>query len=319
VLAATSTAVTGTTTPGASVAIETDDSTTGAPSSVATAVAGPDGSFSATVPIGFGSNAITVTAATGHGQSTGYAQVTVSNEGGGSTVLDVPDAAGDGVGDDNGPGTYQYPTDPSFVPGAFKLTRFQVLSDGTYAYVRATIANLTPTFGAVDGAQLLDVYVHVPGATNTSTQAAYATRNYTIASSGAWSQRIEVQGFASPVWVDASGNTVGTPYVLAEQSDGTITIALPEAQFGTPGPGWGFTAVLTGQDGFSPDQARAFTATPGQFTFGVCAAGGTQPICSVDPSTVPKAMDVITPPGVSQQTELNPIPGPVAIQPVTVP
>jgi glucoamylase len=319
VLAATSTAVTGTTTPGASVAIETDDSTTGAPSSVATAVAGPDGSFSATVPTGFGSNAITVTAATGHGQSTGYAQVTVSNEGGGSTVLDVPDAAGDGVGDDNGPGTYQYPTDPSFVPGAFKLTRFQVLSDGTYAYVRATIANLTPTFGAVDGAQLLDVYVHVPGATNTSTQAAYATRNYTIASSGAWSQRIEVQGFASPVWVDASGNTVGTPYVLAEQSDGTITIALPEAQFGTPGPGWGFTAVLTGQDGFSPDQARAFTATPGQFTFGVCAAGGTQPICSVDPSTVPKAMDVITPPGVSQQTELNPIPGPVAIQPVTVP
>jgi glucoamylase len=319
VLAATSTTVTGTTTPGASVAIETDDSTTGAPSSVATAVAGQDGSFSASVPIGFGSNAITVTAATGHGQSTGYAQVTVSNEGGGSTILDVPDAAGDGVGDDNGPGTYQYPTDPSFVPGAFKLTRFQVLSDGTYAYVRATIANLTPTFGAVDGAQLLDVYVHVPGATNTSTQAAYTTRNYTIASSGAWSQRVEVQGFASPVWVDASGNAVGTPYVLAEQSDGTITIALPEAQFGTPGPGWGFTVVLTGQDGFSPDQARAFTATPGQFTFGVCAAGGTQPICSVDPSTVPKAVDVITPPGVSQQTELNPIPGPVSIQPVTVP
>ncbi len=318
-LAATSTTVTGTTAPGASVAIESDDSTTGAPSSAVSAVAGADGSFSATVPIGFGSNAITVTAATGHGQSTGYAQATVSNEGGGSTILDVPDAAGDGVGDDNGPGTYQYPTDSAFVPGAFKLTRFQVLSDGTYAYVRATIANLTPTFGAVDGAQLLDVYVHVPGAANTSTAAAYASRNYTIATSGAWSQLVEVQGFAPPVWQDASGNTVGTPFVLASQSDGTITIALPEAQFGTPGPGWGFTVVLTGQDGFSPDQARAFTATPGPFTFGVCAPGGTQPVCSVDPSTVPKAMDVITPPGVSQQTELDPTLGPVAIQPVTVP
>jgi glucoamylase len=51
----------------------------------------------------------------------------------------------------------------------------------------------------------------------------------------------------------------------------------------------------------------------------VCAPGGTAPICSVDPTTVPKAMDVITPPGVSQATELNPIPGPVVIQPVTVP
>jgi glucoamylase len=319
ILAATSTTVTGTTTPGAAVAIEAVDSTTAAPSSVVTAVAGTDGSFSATVPIGFGSNAITVAAATGHGHSTGYAQTTVSNEGGGTTVLDVPDAAGNGVGDDTGPGTYQYPTDSSFQPGAFKLTRFQVLSDGTYAYVRATIANLTPTFGQVDGAQLLDVYVHVPGATSTSTAAAYTTRNYSIATSGAWSQYMEVQGFAAPVWKDPSGNAVGTPFVLAEQSDGTITIALPEAQFGTPGPGWGFTVVLTGQDGFSSDQARGFAPTPQPFLFGVCAVGGQSPICGLDPSTVPKAMDIITPPGVSQETELNPIPGPVVIQPVTVP
>ena len=319
ILAATSTAVTGTTAPGASVAVETVDSTTGAPSSVVTTVAAADGSFSVTVPVGFGSNAITVSAATGHGRSTGYAQVTVSNEGGGTTILDVPDAAGDGVGDDNGPGTYQYPTSPNFQPGAFKLTRFQVLSDGTYAYVRATIANLAPTFGSVDGAQLLDVYVHVPGAGNTSTAAAFATRNYSVATSGAWSQYVEVQGFAAPVWKDASGNPVGTPFALAEQSDGTITIALPEAQFGTPGPGWGFTAVLTGQDGFSPDQARGFAATPQPFLFGVCAPGGSSPICSVSPSAVPKAMDVITPPGVSQQTELDPVPGPVVIQPVTVP
>ncbi len=147
-------------------------------------VAAPDGSFSASVPIGFGSNAITVGASTGGLQSTGYAQVTVSNEGGGTTVLDVSDPAGD----DNGPGTYQYPTDSAFQPGAFDLTRFQVLSDGTTAYLRATIANLAPTFGAMDGAQLLDVYVHVPGAATTSTAAAFPTRNYTIASSGAWSQ-----------------------------------------------------------------------------------------------------------------------------------
>jgi len=314
-LAATSTTVAGTTAPGAKVTVESQDTTSGAPSSVTATKAAKDGSFSATVPIGFGSNAITVGASTNGLGSTGYAQVTVSNEGGGTTVLDVSDPAGD----DNGPGTYQYPTDSAFQPGAFDLTRFQVLSDGTTAFLRATIANLTPTFGQVDGAQLLDVYVHVPGAATTSTAAAFPQRNYTIASSGAWSQRLEVQGFLPPVWQDASGTSVGTAQVLASQSDGTITIALPESALGTPGPNWGFTVVLTGQDGFSPDQARGFAATAQPFLFGVCGPNGTAPICTFDPNSVPKAVDVITPAGVSQATELDPTLGPVVIQPVTVP
>ncbi len=314
-LATATTTVTGTTTAGSAVTVESADTTTGAPASVTSTTAAAGGTFSATVPVSFGSNAITVSATAPGGRSTGYGQVTVTNEGGGSTVLDVTDPAGD----DNGPGTYQYPTDPSFHAGAFDLTRFQVLSDGTFAYLRATVANLDPTFGATDGAQLLDVYVHVPGAAATSTQAAFASRNYAIAQAGAWSQRVEVQAFASPVWVNAGGTSVGTASVLAEQADRTITIALPEAQFGTPASGWGFSVVLTGQDGFGTDQARNFTATPGGFTFGVCAVGGTAPVCSADPNTVPKAVDVITPPGVLQATELDPTLGPVVIQPVTVP
>jgi glucoamylase len=314
-LAVSSTTVTGTTARGATVTVASSDTTTGAPASLTTTVAAADGSFSASVPVSFGSNTITVAATAARGRSTGYAQVTVTNEGGGSTVLDVTDP----TGDDNGPGTYQYPTSSDFAPGSFDLTRYQVLSDGTFAYLRVTLRTLVPTFGALDGAQLLDVYVHVPGASATSTAAAFASRNYSIATSGAWSQRVEVQGFAAPVWVNAAGGTVGTPFVLPNASDRTITIALPEAQFGTPASGWGFTVVLTGQDGFSPDQARGFASTPQPFLFGVCAPGGTAPICSVDPGTVPKAVDVTTPPGVSQATELDPTHGPVQIQPVTVP
>ena len=63
-LAATSTTVTGTTAPGARVSVESQDTTSGAPSAVTTTVAASDGSFSASVPIGFGSNAITVGAST---------------------------------------------------------------------------------------------------------------------------------------------------------------------------------------------------------------------------------------------------------------
>jgi glucoamylase len=314
-LAVASTTVTGHTAAGASVTVASSDTSTGAAASVTSTTADSSGAFSVSVPVSFGSNVITVAATAAGGRSTGYGQVTVTNEGGGSTVLDVTDVSGD----DNGPGTFQYPTAPDFHAGAFDLTRFQVLSDGTFAYLRATLANLDPTFGVTNGAQLLDVYVHAPGASAYSTAAAFASRNYSLSSSGAWSQRVEVQGFAAPVWVNASGGTVGTPAVLASSSDKTITIALPEAAFGTPGSGWGFSVVLTGQDGFSGDQARGFAVTAQPFLFGVCAPGGTAPVCSADPGTMPKAVDVITPAGVSQATELNPTLGPVEVEPVTVP
>ena len=310
-----STAVTGITLPGANVVVESYDSTTSAPSVTATAVAAPDGSFSVTVPVGFGDSVLTA-AATASGNRTGYAQTTVtSNVTSGTTVLNVTDP----TGDDNGPGTYQYPTAADFHAGAFDLTKFQVISDGTTVYLQATLANLDPTFGAALGAQLLDVYVHNPAATSTSTAAAYATRNYTIAPAEAWSELVEVQGFAAPVWQDPAGNSLGTASVAASQLSKTITIVLPQAAFGTPGPGWSFAVVLTGQDGFSSDQARAFAATPQPYSFGVCATDDTSPICSVDPGTVPKAVDIITPAGVSQATELDPTLAPVVIQGVTVP
>ncbi|HWG60565.1 MAG TPA: glucodextranase DOMON-like domain-containing protein [Streptosporangiaceae bacterium] len=308
------TTVSGTTAPGASVVVESLDTTTGAAATTATTTAAGDGTFSVTVPVGFGDEVLTATA-TASGNRTGYAQVAVTGDvAGGTTVLDVTDP----VGDDNGPGTYQYPTAADFHPGSFDLTRFQIISDGSTVYLRTTLRNLDPTFGNTMGAQLLDIYVHTPGAANTSTSAAYATRNYSIAPAGAWSQLLEVQGFAPPVWNDAAGNSLGTPLVVASQTSATITIAVPSATFGTPTSGWSFAVVLTGQDGFSHDQARTFAPTPQPYQFGVCATTSTSPICMVDPATVPKAMDVITPSGVSQATELDPTKGPVVIQGVPI-
>jgi glucoamylase len=309
-----STTITGTTTPGAHVVIESTDIDTGAAASTVSTTAGPDGSFSAAVGIGFGTDVLTATAAT-RSAGTGYAQVSVVGDiVGGTTVLDVTDP----TGDDNGPGTYQYPTAADFVAGSYDITRFQVIELGSTVYLRTTLRTLVPTFGNVMGAQLLDIYLHTPAATATSTSAAFPSRGYTIAPADAWSQRLEVQGFASPTWVNANGDSLGTPAVVASPVAKTITVALPAATLGTPAAGWSFNEVLTGQDGFSPDQARAFAATPQDYSFGVCAAGGTQPICAADPTTVPRAMDVLTPTGVSQSGELDPTAGPVVIHAVAV-
>ena len=310
------TTVTGTAAAGATVDILIQDTDTGAAATTVSTTAGASGAYSAPVAVGFGTNVITVVATTAAG-ATGYAQTSVIGDvSGGTTVLSVTDP----TGDDNGPGTYQYPTSSSYSAGSWDLTGFQVITAGSEVYLRTSIANLVPTFGSVDGAQLLDIYVHDPAATATSTAAAFPTRNYTIAPADAWSERLEVQGFASPVWVNASGGQVGTPTaVVASTIADTITIALPEAEFGTPTSGWTFTVAITGQNGFNADQAISFTTNPGAFTLGVCPVGGAEQICSVPTSAVPEVMDTITPPGVSQDTELNPVPGPVVLQGVTAP
>ncbi len=72
------------------------------------------------------------------------------------------------------------------------------------------------------------------------------------------------------------------------------------------------------------DDARAFTATPGDFTFGVCsaaeAAQNPEPaVCQVSPSAEPEGMDTVPPPGVSLSSELDVTAGPAVLQGVVVP
>jgi carbohydrate-binding DOMON domain-containing protein len=186
---------------------------------------------------------------------------------------------------------------------------------------RVQTRDLTPTFGSPLGAQLIDVYVHQPGASPTSTGASFPQRNYTIASADAWSRLIEVQGFGQR-FVDATNtNTVGSVTISANQISRYITFSVPKTALGgTPASGWTFTVVLAGQDGFSPDQARGFQPAPQDFQFGVCASASSDPHCTVDPATVPKAMDVLTPSGVAQSDELDyTVHTPVVLRGVPVP
>jgi glucoamylase len=307
--------VTGTTAPNALVDAEAE-TPAGGTAATASAVADGSGSWSLTLtPTSFGSPTITVTATKGN--STGYTQESVIDVTlPGTKVFDVDDPSGD----DNGPGTYAYPTPSSvFVPGVFDITHFQVNEDANNVYIQTTLRDLVNTFGNDFGAQLLDIYIRNPSATASSTAAPFASRNYSIASADAWTERIEAQGFAPVQWVNAANASLGSAQLVADTTTHTATIILPRAQFGDPTSGWVFTLALTGQDGFSPDQARGFAAQPQDFVFGVCSAGESSPICAVNPGTVPKVVDTITPPGVPQDTELNPLNGPVQLQGVAVP
>jgi glucoamylase len=306
--------VAGTTGPGNTVYVAATNTDANSATAVASTTAGAGGSFSVDVAVTGGTNVLNVVAVSATGGTAHARRTVLLDVLPGTLLLDVADPDGD----DAGPGNYAYPTFAGFRPGAFDIQRFQVFDSGDTVTFRLRTRDLSETFGSPLGAQLADVYVRVPGAPTTSTAAAHPLRNFAIAPEFAWSRLIQVQGFGQR-YVDASGNTLGTASISANPISRFITFSVPKASLGTPGPGWGFTVVLTGQDGFSPDQARGFAPTPQEFQFGVCATASADPHCTFDPSLVPKAIDVIPAPGVLQDTELDYTLGPVVLTGVAIP
>ena len=307
--------VEGTSAPGNAITVAATNVDANSRTTLHPTTAAPDGSFQIAVPLTGGTSVLNIVATSPAGATAREVRTVVFDFVPGTLIFE----ASDPDGDDNGPGNYAYPTSADFKPGAFDIQQFQVFDSGDEIVFRLRTRDLTPTFGSPLGAQLVDVYVHVPGAAQTSTAASFPQRNYEIAPGGAWSRLIEVQGFGQR-YVDAAGATLGTVSIRGNAISRYITFSVPEASLGTPGPGWGFTVVLTGQDGFSSDQARGFAPTPQPFQFGVCASVSSDPHCTVDPGTVPKAMDVLTPAGTSQADELDyTLHDPVTIAPVVVP
>jgi hypothetical protein len=169
--------------------------------------------FSIPVPISGGTTVLNVVAVSPNGATAHALRTVVFDTVQGTLLFDATDQSGD----DNGPGTYAYPTSADFQPGAYDLQDFQVYDTGSTVTFRVRTRDLTPTFGSPLGAQLVDVYAHEPGASPTSTAASFPQRNYTIAPAYAWSRLIEVQGFGQR-YVDATNtNTVGTISISANE------------------------------------------------------------------------------------------------------
>ncbi|MGH9104614.1 MAG: glucodextranase DOMON-like domain-containing protein, partial [Acidimicrobiales bacterium] len=350
--------VTATTVPGATVDVAVTGTGLGASApttTITTATAGTDGGVSVPVDLQPGTNSVEV--ASSAPGATNEALFTVDNLlVPGTVVLDAPAPpdGGNGPGTYAYPTATNAPGVPTFPPGAFKLSGLTVIDSGSTVTFQVGIANMVSTFGQPDGAQLVDLYIHAPdgevpaGELESTAPAGYW--NYSVAPADAWDQLIEVDGFGTDLWVTPATTSstvpgighqyqpnspvVGSPEISVASlsptangyTPGVISVTVPASLLGAPAnggswSGWAFTVTLTGQDGTGGgnDDARVFTATPGQYSFGVCLPGGTSPICAVAPSQVPYVMDMVPPAGVDVRAELDPLPGPVVVHGVTVP
>jgi glucoamylase len=318
ILVGNSVTVTGTSKPGNRVVVSAVniDADTATAVTATTTAAGPSGAFSATVPVIGGTEVLNVVATDPANGNTGReVRTVVSSAPIGTLLFETTDP----TLDDHGPGNYAPPTAADFHDGAWDMDQFQVFEvPGDRIAFRVRNRDQSPTFGSPLGAQLVDVYANVPGGGTITTAASFPQRNYQVGAG--WNRLLEVQGFGQK-FVDPSGDVLGTINIHASALSRYITFSVPKAALGgTPGAGWRFTVVETGQDGFSQDQARGFQPTPQGFQFGVCATASADPHCTFNPGLVPKAVDVLTPAGVSQADELDyTLHNPVVIAPIAIP
>ena len=181
------------------------------------------GSFSVTVPLSDIRNKLTVVAVDRRGGTNEFE----------ATVLAYGDRVGgvtDPAGDDDGPGTYVYPTNPVYVPGAFDLTGEDVYTDGDdVVFVTGIHGEITNPWGGDQiSHQRINVYLG-----DGSGAGADALPGTNLATAADWSRVVVADGrYDSKGVFAADGSKVGDVRLVAIPETRQIVAIVPRAALG---------------------------------------------------------------------------------------
>lgn len=238
---------------------------------------------------------------------------TPSSSGGSSTGSNTDEIVySDPVGDDNGPGTYTYPTDAVYKPGSFDLTNFEVVPMGDTVEVRVSVASRiedpwdSKAWGGNGfSVQMAFVFFDTDHVAGSGVTEGLPGLNVRFAPEEAWDRAVIIspQGPARvnseieakcPQWKDR----IIVPR-LTRASGKTLTAVIDAAQL--PGPvkkAWGVQVLMQSNEGF-PDKTdlltRKVNESEGQHRFG----GGS------DYNNDPHVIDMLAEPPEAQKTILG--------------
>ena len=209
----------------------------------------------------------------------GPAQVQVPDLGDTALVLEVQDP----VGDDDGPGTYEYPTDVVFAESVFDVEYFSVGYDSQ---------NLVLTFdfvGPVENGwnspnglsvQTLDVYIDVDPGAGTGARLLMPGRNAALEAGNGWEYAIWAEGW-TPQVVQVDPDTLepkeyseatGGMTIAVDQAKGEVVVRVPLSFLPAGDPAeWGYAAAVLGQEGYPTEgvwRVRNVSLYAAQYIFG---------------------------------------------------
>ena len=202
----------------------------------------------------------------------------------------------DPTGDDNGPGTYSYPTDTVYKPGSFDLTGLKVSwTDKKVNFDVSVNANLEDPWGMKSGfaVQMMFVFIDTDGKEGSGFTDSLPGLNFGFAPASAWDKVVVLspQGASrvkSEVETKAAGMMSGIVVPGRTKGAGrTISGSVELADLGGGDPAtWGYQVVAQSNEGFPASTdllTRKVNEYEGQHRFG----GGNDGDCD------PHAIDVL--------------------------
>jgi alpha-amylase/alpha-mannosidase (GH57 family) len=175
-------------------------------------------------------------------------------------VVDDPD------GDDNGPGTYIYPTDAVFEDGVFDIKRFGAGLDQKNLVIKFELnGSIENVWGSGIGlsVQTFDVYIDTDPGAGTGARTLLEGRNAALEESNGWEYAVWAEGWNQKVLrpdeseapVEMSGENVK---VIVDPAQQAVTLRVPLALFGegVDPAAWGYAAAVLSQEGFPAPGVR---------------------------------------------------------------
>ncbi len=220
----------------------------------------------------------------------------------------------DPTGDDDGPGTYVYPTDAVYKPGSFDITEFKVIPGKDTVEFRVTVNSRiedpwdSQAWGGNGfSVQMAAIHIDTDHVKGSGVRDGLPGFNVRFAEDEAWDKVIIIspQGptrinsevdSKCPQWKDR----IIVPRMTRAQGRTLVATVDVKQLGGPPQPGWGYQVLMQSNEGFPAKTdllTRKVNEMEGQHRFG----GGT------DYDNDPHVLDMLVPPGgdpVKKQHEL---------------
>lgn len=191
--------------------------------------------------------------------SNGLAQMTLPGAPQQATATDQAMlAVDDPIGDDNGPGSYTYPTSLVFTPGSYDIKRADIMvRENTLAFRIELNSAIDNVWNSPIGLsiQTFDIYIDKDPGKATGERKLLAGRNAALPREHGWEYAIWVEGWAQELLMPDGngGHTQVTEATVTVEIDptGIVLVEIPLAALGEGNPStWGYAIVLLSQEAF---------------------------------------------------------------------
>jgi carbohydrate-binding DOMON domain-containing protein len=210
----------------------------------------------------------------------------------------------DPTGDDDGPGTYVYPTDAVYKPGSFDITEFKMIPGKDTVEFRVTVnARIEDPWdsqawgGNGFSVQMAAIHIDTDHVKGSGVRDGLPGFNVRFAEDEAWDKVVIIspQGptrinsevdSKCPQWKDR----IIVPRMTRAQGRTLVATVDVKQLGGPPQPGWGYQVLMQSNEGFPAKTdllTRKVNEMEGQHRFG----GGT------DYDNDPHVIDILVPPG----------------------